>query len=62
MSNANRSKFGGRAPQSLAESAAMLRDRLRQDFGDDQQSVASGLEDEVDEWAALNKYAVLQSY
>ena len=40
----------------------MLRERIRQDFGDDKESVVSGLEDEVDEWAALNKYAILQSY
>jgi len=40
-----------------------LRERLRQDFGsDDKASVISGLEDEIDEWAALNKYAVLQQF
>ena len=56
------------APQSLTGSAALLRERLAQDFGigvnkdADANSVVSGLDDEVDEWAALNKYAVLRSY
>ena len=43
----------------------MLKDRLDRDFGgnnDETTSVVSGLEDEVDEWAALNKFAILQSY
>ena len=47
----------------------MLKQRLEQDFGvklnatdTDQKSVISGLDDEIDEWAALNKYAVLRSY
>ena len=35
---------------------------MRQDFGDDTVSVVSGLEDEIDEWAALNKYAILRSF
>ena len=35
---------------------------MRQDFGDDSVSIVSGLEDEIDEWAALNKYAVLRSF
>ena len=60
----------------MAGSAALLRERLRQDFGvgpDDKPNQAyqdadeiisqvSGLEDEIDEWAALNKYAILRSY
>lgn len=28
----------------------------------DANSVVSGLEDEIDEWAALNKYAVLRAH
>lgn len=44
----------------------MLRDRLDRDFGkddnDDGRSEVSGLDDEIDEWAALNKFAILQSY
>ncbi len=57
------------AHQSLAGSAALLKQRLEQDFGvkltapdTDKVSVISGLDDEIDEWAALNKYAVLRSY
>jgi len=54
-------------PQSFVGSAALLRDRLLKDFGfspgeDDKVSVISGLDDEIDEWAALNKYAVYRSY
>lgn len=57
------------AAQSLVGSAAMLRERLQKDFGigehnnaDDTKSDISGLEDEIDEWAALNKYNVLRSF
>ena len=57
------------APQSLVGSAALLKQRLEQDFGvklsgadPDKVSVISGLDDEIDEWAALNKYAVLRSF
>lgn len=57
------------AAQSLAGSAALLKQRLEQDFGIVEQnrdmdvdSVVSGLEDEIDEWAALNKYAVLRAH
>ena len=57
------------AAQSLVGSAALLRERLAKDFGvsgdtraDDNRSDISGLEDEVDEWAALNKYNVLRTY
>ena len=56
------------AAQSLVGSAALLRERLVKDFGvsdpraDDNRSEISGLEDEVDEWAALNKYNILRTY
>ena len=60
------------AAQSLAGSAALLKQRLEQDFGivqhhnkgenNDANSVVSGLDDEIDEWAALNKYAVLRAH
>lgn len=57
----------------MAGSAALLRERLKQDFGIvehnappnpecDKVSQISGLDDEIDEWAALNKYAVLRSF
>ena len=48
----------------MAEAAAAQRERIKKDFGvdDDQGSVVSGLEDEVDEWAALNKYQILRTY
>ena len=62
----------------MVGSAALLRERLRQDFGivehkqdfsnnlinpeADKVSQISGLDDEIDEWAALNKYAVLKSF
>lgn len=57
------------AAQSMVGSAAMLRQRLWQDFGivevdpnDDQRSYVSGFEDEIDEWAALNKFALYREY
>ncbi len=57
------------AVNSMAGSAALLRERLKQDFGiveqnpdADKVSQISGLDDEIDEWAALNKYAVLRSF
>ena len=49
----------------MVGSAALLRERLEKDFGgatDDCRSIVSGLDDEIDEWAALNKYAVLKTY
>ncbi len=54
----------------MVGSAALLRERLKQDFGIvehkgpeiDKVSQISGLDDEIDEWAALNKYAALKSY
>lgn len=52
----------------MVGSAAFLRERLKQDFGicepaeADKVSQISGLDDEIDEWAALNKYAVLKSF
>lgn len=52
--------------QSLVGSAALLKERLLHDFGmpaeDDKLSTITGLEDEIDEWAALNKYAVYRAY
>ena len=49
-----------------------MRERLAQDFGigvdkiesqkQDAVSVVSSFDDEIDEWAALNKYAVLRSF
>ena len=57
------------AAQSLAGSAALLKQRLEQDFGIvqhnkdfDANSEVSGLEDEIDEWAALNKYDMLRAH
>lgn len=53
----------------MAGSAALLKQRLEQDFGIvqvnkdyDANSNVSGLDDEIDEWAALNKYAVLRAH
>ena len=58
----------------MAGSAALLRERMARDFGivgigdkpalqnNDAMSTVSGLDDEIDEWAALNKYAVLRSF
>lgn len=45
----------------MVGSAALLRQRLWQDFGiyeekEEKMSVVSGFDDEIDEWAALNKY------
>ena len=55
--------------QSLVGSAALLRQRLWNDFGivevdpnEDQRSYVSGFDDEIDEWAALNKYALYNEY
>ena len=63
------------APQSLAGSAAMLQQRMLKDFGIipigdskpaaqniDAISTVSGLDDEIDEWAALSKYNVLRNF
>ena len=58
----------------MAGSAAMLRERMARDFGmvgigekpaaqaADTISTVSGLDDEIDEWAALSKYAVLRNF
>ena len=47
----------------MVGSAALLRQRLWNDFGivevdpnEDRVSVVSGFDDELDEWAALNKF------
>lgn len=63
--------------QASVTSAMRLKDRLNRDFGaptsagpkavpcivtDDTITVVSGFEDEVDEWAALNKYNMLVQY
>ena len=63
------------APQSMAGSAALLRERMTRDFGMigigdkkpaaqqvDEISTVSGLDDEIDEWTALSKYAVFRNY
>ena len=63
------------AAQSIAGSAALLRERMLKDFGiipigdsqpaapnPDAISTVSGLDDEIDEWAALNKYNVFRTY
>ena len=64
------------APQSMAGSAALLRERMTRDFGMigigdnkrpaaqqvDELSTVSGLDDEIDEWTALSKYAVFRNY
>ena len=49
-----------------------MRERLAKDFGigvekleaqkADAVSIVSNFDDEIDEWAALNKYAVLRSF
>lgn len=58
----------------MAGSAALLRERMARDFGmigigdkpaaqaADTMSTVSGLDDEIDEWAALNKYTVLRNF
>lgn len=58
----------------MAGSAALLRERMARDFGmigigdkpaaqaADTMSTVSGLDDEIDEWAALNKYNVLRNF
>ena len=51
---------------SMAGSQVQLNNRMDRDFPvaeeQDQMSTVSGLESEIDEWAALNKFAVLKEY
>ena len=53
----------------MVGSAALLRQRLWNDFGivevdpnEDRVSVVSGFDDELDEWAALNKFALWREH